>query len=116
MIKSLLLSVSISFVLSGAVFAQEVDVDRYSITARIDLTAGAVDSQATLELSNPTDSAKPKLYFRLTRLGKVGQVTINGSPVESETSQDHRDRKSVVQGKSVDVDGRRIIKNNKKHL
>jgi len=90
MIKSLLLSVSISFVLSGAVFAQEVDVDRYSITARIDLTAGAVDSQATLELSNPTDCAKPKLYFRLTRLGKVGQVTINGSPVESETSQDHR--------------------------
>ncbi|HEY6333973.1 MAG TPA: hypothetical protein VI756_31945, partial [Blastocatellia bacterium] len=90
MINSFLLSLSLVLVLSAIAMGQEVDVDRYNITARADTAAGTLDSQATIELSNPTDVARSKLYFKLTRLGKVGQITVNGSPAESETTQDHR--------------------------
>jgi tetratricopeptide (TPR) repeat protein len=90
MIKRLLLLLSMVLVLSAVVVAQEVDVDHYSITARADTATGTLSSQATIELSNPTDTSKSKLYFKLTRLGKVEQVTVNGSPAENETTQDHR--------------------------
>ncbi|HUK90346.1 MAG TPA: hypothetical protein VLZ81_08085 [Blastocatellia bacterium] len=90
MMKSSLLSLLLVMLLAGIASAQEVDVDKYNITARIDLATGTLDSQATLDLSNPTDIARSKLYFKLTRLGKVGQVLVNGASAENETAQDHR--------------------------
>jgi len=90
MIKNLLFTLSIGLVFCGAAYAQEVDVSNYNINVRVDVAASALEAQATLDLINPTDVPRSKLYFRLTRLGKVSQVSIDGSPVQSDTSQDHR--------------------------
>jgi hypothetical protein len=90
MFKKLLISISIGFALSAAALAQEVDVDKYNINARIDLAASALDAQATLQLSNASDTSKSKLYFRLTKLAKVSQVTVDGASAENETTEDHR--------------------------
>src|SRR5258705_1322569 len=70
--------------------AQEVEVDRYNINARIDTAASAVDVRATLAISNLGQSSKPKLYLRLTRLAKVSTVTVNGAAAKFETVEDKR--------------------------
>src|SRR5262245_16694159 len=56
---------------SLAVNAQEVEVDRYSITARVDAAANAVDVRAALTLSNLSQAPKSRLYLRLAKLAKV---------------------------------------------
>ncbi|MEK6300018.1 MAG: tetratricopeptide repeat protein [Acidobacteriota bacterium] len=70
--------------------AQEVEVDRYNITARIDVAASAADVRATLSISNLAQAPKPKLYLRLTKLAKVSNVTVNGSAAQFETADDRR--------------------------
>jgi len=70
--------------------AQEVDVDRYNITARIDVAASAADVRAVINVSNLAQASKPKLYLRLTKLAKVGSVTVNGSTAQFETADDRR--------------------------
>lgn len=70
--------------------AQEVEVDRYNITARIDTAASAVDVRAALSISNVAQSPKPKLYLSLTKLAKVSAATVNGSTAQVETVEDRR--------------------------
>jgi hypothetical protein len=70
--------------------AQEVEVDRYNITARIDTAASAVDVRASLSISNIAQAPKPKLYLSLTNLAKVSAATVNGSPAQVETVVDRR--------------------------
>ena len=83
----------ISFIISLLAIcaaAQDVEVDRYNITARIDPAASAVDVRAVLSLSNTAQSPKPKLYLRLTNLAKISAATVNGSPAQVETVVDRR--------------------------
>jgi hypothetical protein len=90
MLKRFLYSFSIALFLAIGATAQEIEVDRYSVTARIDTAASAVDSRVSLALSNLSQSPKPKLYFRLNKLAKVATATINGAPAQVETADDRR--------------------------
>ncbi|HTG18058.1 MAG TPA: hypothetical protein VK747_22620, partial [Blastocatellia bacterium] len=90
MLKRLIPAFFIFLVVGITAGAQEVEVDRYNITARIDTTASAADLRATITVSNLSQSPKPKLFLRLTKLAKVGSVTVNGSPAQFETADDRR--------------------------
>jgi hypothetical protein len=70
--------------------AQEVEVNRFNVTARVDVAASAVDVRASLNISNVAQSSKPKLYFRLTKLAKVTSATVNGGAAQVETADDRR--------------------------
>jgi len=70
--------------------AQEVEVDRYNINARIDAAASAADVHATLSISNLGQTPKPKIYLRLTKLAKVSSATINGASTLVDTTEDRR--------------------------
>ncbi|MFL6213691.1 MAG: tetratricopeptide repeat protein [Blastocatellia bacterium] len=80
----------IGLLLAVTAAAQEVEVDRYQITARIDTAASAADCRATLTVVNLGQSPKTKLYFRLTKLAKVTSATVNGTTAPVETSEDRR--------------------------
>ncbi len=90
MLKRILPALFIVAVLAISVAAQEVEVDRYSINARIDAAASAVDVRAALAISNLGQSPKSKLYLRLTKLAKVSGATVNGSSASVETVEDRR--------------------------
>ncbi len=79
-----------ALVLATSASAQEVEVDRYQITARIDASASAVDVRATLTVSNLSQSPKSKLYLRLTKLAKVSAAAVNGGAAQFETAEDRR--------------------------
>ncbi|MGA9767889.1 MAG: tetratricopeptide repeat protein [Blastocatellia bacterium] len=80
----------ILLVLTVGAAAQEVEVDRYQITARIDTAASAVDARATLTISNLSQSPKSKVYLRLTKLAKVSAVMVNGGTAQFEAAEDRR--------------------------
>ena len=90
MFKKLLPALFILIALAAGAAAQEVEVDRYNITARIDATASAVDVRAALSITNLSQAPKPRLYLRLTRLAKVSSVTVNGASAAVETGEDRR--------------------------
>ncbi|HSF25400.1 MAG TPA: hypothetical protein VLE20_14340, partial [Blastocatellia bacterium] len=69
---------------------QELEVERYNITARIDVAASTADVRAAIGVSNLSQTPKSKLYLRLTKLATVSGVTVNGSPAQFETSDDRR--------------------------
>src|ERR1044071_6174342 len=77
-------------VLAASASAQEVEVNRYQITARIDTAASALDARATLTVSNLSQSPKSKLYLRLTKMAKVSAATVNGGTAQFETAEDRR--------------------------
>ncbi|HKA22051.1 MAG TPA: tetratricopeptide repeat protein [Blastocatellia bacterium] len=70
--------------------AQEVEVDRYNINAKIDAVASAVDVRATLSISNLAQTPKPKLFLQLTKLAKVSSVTVNGASATFDAVDDRR--------------------------
>lgn len=90
MLKRFLPALFIITVLNAVSSAQEVDVDRYKITTRIDAAASVVDARATLAISNLSQSPKPKLFLRLTKLAKVSAVTVNDAPAQFETAEDRQ--------------------------
>lgn len=90
MLKRFFSALFIVVALAIVASAQEVEVDRYNITARIDAAASAVDVRAALSISNVAQSPKPKLYFRLTKLAKVTAATVNGASAGVETAEDRR--------------------------
>ncbi|HKF56903.1 MAG TPA: hypothetical protein VKJ45_15700, partial [Blastocatellia bacterium] len=90
MLKRLLISILAVLSMACAVAAQELDVEKYTINAKIDFKASALDAQAQLQLFNPASSSKPKIYLRLTKQAKVSQVTLAGAPVQHDTSEDRR--------------------------
>jgi TolA-binding protein len=90
MLKKSFFVLAIGLLLAATAAAQEVEVDRYQITARIDSAASAADCRATLNIVNLGQSAKTKLYFRLTKMAKVASATVNGAAAQVETSEDRR--------------------------
>jgi tetratricopeptide (TPR) repeat protein len=90
MLKKLFSALFITAVLYGGAAAQEVEVDRYNINARLDAAASAVDVRAALNITNLGQSSKSRLYFRLTKLAKVASATVDGAAAEVETSDDRR--------------------------
>ncbi|MEW6209313.1 MAG: tetratricopeptide repeat protein [Acidobacteriota bacterium] len=80
------------FILTFAIAAsaQDVEVDRYSISARIDIAASAIDARAQLSISNLSQSPKPRLFLRLAKLAKVSAVSIGGATAQFETAEDRR--------------------------
>jgi hypothetical protein len=80
----------IGLLLAVTAAAQEVEVDRYQITARIDTAASAADCRAAVTVVNLGQSSKTKLYFRLTKMAKVTSATVNGATAQVETSEDRR--------------------------
>src|SRR5215471_4690964 len=90
MLKRLLISILAVLSMAYAVAAQELDVEKYTINAKIDFAASALDAQAQLQLFNPASTSKPKIYLRLTKQAKVSQVTLGGAPVQHDTSEDRR--------------------------
>jgi hypothetical protein len=90
MLKRILPALFVLSVFAISAAAQEVEVDRYNINARIDTAASAVDVRAALSISNLAQSPKPKLYLRLTKLAKVSAATVNGASAAFETVEDRR--------------------------
>ena len=90
MFKKFLFASLIALALNLSATAQEVEVDRYNITASIDLAASALDARAAVTVSNLGRSPKSALYFRLTKLAKVSTATINGASAQVETTEDRR--------------------------
>lgn len=90
MAKRTAFALLVALTAGGAVQAQEVEVDRYNVAARIDIAQSALDVRATVTVSNIADSSKSRLYFRLNKLAKVTSASVGGVPAEFETSDDRR--------------------------
>ena len=90
MLKRLVSVLFIILALALAASAQEVEVDRYNINARIDTAASAVDARAALSITNLGQSPKAKIYLKLTKLAKVISATVNGASAQVETIEDRR--------------------------
>jgi TolA-binding protein len=90
MLKRLSPAVLIILLFAAGAAAQEVEVDRYNINAKIDAAASTVDVRAALSVSNLAQTPKPKLFLRLTKLAKVSAVAVNGSSATFDTSDDRR--------------------------
>jgi hypothetical protein len=110
MLKRITVAILVVLAMSCAALAQEMDVDRYTITAKIDFATSAIDVQSQLQLVNPSSTSKPKIFLRLTKQAKVGQVTIGGAPAQADTSEDHRfpalNMITVTPGSSIPPGGR----------
>jgi tetratricopeptide (TPR) repeat protein len=110
MLKRILFAILAVLAMSYAAVAQEMDVERYTITAKIDFATSAVDVQSQLQLVNPSSTSKPKIFLRLTKQAKIGQVTIGGAPAQADTSEDHRfpalNMITVTPGGSIPPNGR----------
>lgn len=85
---SFALFIALASAISAA--AQDIEVDRYNVTARIDAAASAVDVRASLNISNLSQSSKSRLYFRVTKLAKVTSVAINGAAAQFDVADDRR--------------------------
>ncbi|HEV8486062.1 MAG TPA: tetratricopeptide repeat protein [Blastocatellia bacterium] len=90
MYKKLLAALFLAFVSAGVVSAQDIEVDRYNITARIDLAASALDARAVLEITNVGSSSKDRLYLKLTKLAKISAATVNGVSARVDSAEDRR--------------------------
>jgi len=90
MLKKGLVPIIFLLAASATTLAQEVEVNRYNVTARIDLAASAVDVRAAVSISNLGASAKPKLYFRLAKLAKVSAASVDGATAQFESADDRR--------------------------
>jgi hypothetical protein len=90
MFKKLITALFIALFFTSGAMAQEVEVDRYNINARIDAGASSVDVRAAVTISNLSQAPKSRLYFRLTRLAKISGVTVNNAPAQFDVSEDRR--------------------------
>ena len=90
MLKRILPAFFVVAAFANTAVAQEVEVDRYNVNARIDTAASAVDVRAALSISNLAQSPKPKLYLRLNKLAKVSAVSVNGASAAFDTVEDRR--------------------------
>jgi hypothetical protein len=87
--------------LSSIAFAQEFEVKKYDINARVVAEEQKVDLQAKLRVVNLSDpdlgekillspDSKPRLSFFLTPKAKVEAMKINGAAVQFKTAEDAR--------------------------
>jgi Tfp pilus assembly protein PilF len=90
MLKKFSFALLITLLCSIGAAAQEVEVNRYNINARVDTAASAIEVRASLEIANVSQTPKSKLYFLLTKLAKVNTVTVGGAAAQFETVEDRR--------------------------
>jgi hypothetical protein len=90
MLKKVFLANLAVFSIAILARSQELEVDRYNINAQIDVAANAMDVRAQLALSNLSQSSKPKLYLRLTKLAKINSAAVGGLPAQVEAVEDRR--------------------------
>lgn len=113
MLKGTFSALFVVVALAIAVAAQEVEVDRYNINARIDAAASAVDVRASLNVTNLAQSPKAKLFFRLTKLAKVASATVNGASATVETADDRRintlSQITITPASSIDAGGKATV-------
>lgn len=90
MLRKTILSVLVLAASVTAAAAQEVEVEKYNITARIDLGQSALDVRAAVTISNLSQTPKSRLYFRLTRQAKINTASVGGTQAQFETTEDRR--------------------------
>jgi TolA-binding protein len=90
MLKKSSFALIVGLLLAVNAAAQEVEVDRYQISVRLDPAASAADCRASIQVINLGQSPKTRLFFRLTKLAKVTSATINGATAQVETLEDRR--------------------------
>lgn len=90
MLKKFSSAFFIALALTTGAAAQDIEVDRYNVNARIEPAASALDVRASINVSNLSQSSKSKLYFRLTKLAKVTAVTVNGAAAQFDAIDDRR--------------------------
>ena len=99
-------SISI-LLLSGIAYAQEFEIKKYEINARIVPEEQKVDAQAKLRLVNLSDpdlqerillspDNKPRLSFYLNQKAKVRAMKVNGAAVQLKTAEDARNNLTRV--------------------
>ncbi len=90
MLKKFSFALIVGLLLAVTAAAQEVEVDRYQVSVRLDPAASAADCRAAIQVINLGQSPRTKLYFRLTKLAKVTSATVNGATAQVESSEDRR--------------------------
>ena len=90
MSKRLLSAVLLLIALSAAATAQEVEIDRYGLNARLDPAVNAVEVRAALTVTNRGQAPKDRLYFRLNKQAKITTATVNESTATFEVTEDRR--------------------------
>src|SRR5215813_12491978 len=99
-------SISI-LLLSSIAFAQEFEIKKYEINARVVPEEQKVDAQAKLRMVNLSDpdlgerillspDSKPRLSFYLNPKAKVGAMKVNGAAVQPKTAEDARNNLTRV--------------------
>ncbi|HJQ27641.1 MAG TPA: tetratricopeptide repeat protein [Blastocatellia bacterium] len=88
MLKKFSFALIVGLLLAVTAAAQEVEVDRYQVSVRLDPAASAADCRAVIQVINLGQSSKTKLYFRLTKLAKVTSATVNGATAQVESAED----------------------------
>src|SRR5689334_4139903 len=90
MFKKFTFALLFALLCAAGAAAQDLEVNRYNINARVDAAASAVEVRASLDVANLSQVPKPKLYFRLTKLAKVSATTVNSATATFEATDDRR--------------------------
>src|SRR5215813_2189853 len=99
--KKIFFSLVFTCLLASLAFAQEFEIKKYDINARVVPEEQKVDVQAKLRLVNLSgpdlaerillsSGDKPRLSFFLNPKAKVGTMKVNGAAVQPKTSEDTR--------------------------
>jgi len=99
--KKIFFSLVFTSLLSSIAFAQEFEIKKYEINARVAPEEQKVDAQAKLRLVNISDpdlgerillspDNKPRLSFFLNPKAKVEAMKVNGAAVQPKTAEDAR--------------------------
>jgi tetratricopeptide (TPR) repeat protein len=107
MMKKLFFSSISILLLSSIAFAQEFEIKKYEINARVVPEEQKVDAQAKLRLVNLSDpdlaerillspDNKPRLSFYLNPKAKVEAMKVNGAAVQPKTAEDARNNLTRV--------------------
>lgn len=99
--KRILYAISLCLLLAASARAQEFEIRRYDLNARIQPAALAVEVEAKMQvvnLSGPdlldklllAGADKPRLSFFLNPKAKIAGVTLNGATIEHQVSEDAR--------------------------
>lgn len=103
MMNKTLFSFLVTILISASTLAQEFEIKKYDVNAKINVEARTLDITSKLRLVNlsPPDLAdrillssdnKPRLSFYLNEKAKVSALTINGTAVTPKTTEDTRNR------------------------
>ncbi|HWP45195.1 MAG TPA: hypothetical protein VNO14_18275, partial [Blastocatellia bacterium] len=90
MLKSSLSALLVVLAVAVCASAQDVEVDRFTVSASIDPAQSALDARASIAITNLGQSPKSRIYLRLTRLAKISSITVGGAPARFDLSDDHR--------------------------